>query len=164
MKNFCINLFTASKIVLNDKLYFVGFLIITAVLFWLFLYIPVRIIPGNDFTFQLSILSPKDITVLVLLSLVSALSLTLHLYMLRKRTLNKEVALTLGSGFLGGTARVWFNFYSRQLRCLCHDTVEFFGCWNSVFPSYLPAVYYYSFASSYACFFAFYSSESFRNM
>lgn len=126
-------LLTASKIVLNDKNYLAGFLIVAAVFFWLFLYIPVRLIPGNDFAFQLSILRPQDIFLLVLLSLFSALSLTFHFYMLRRRAVAKSITLTLGSGFLGGTAGIVGSLFATASCAACVATLLSFLGVGTVF-------------------------------
>ena len=133
MKNFLINLFTSCKIVLNDNIYLAGFLIITALFFWLFLYIPVRVIPGNDFAFQLSILRPQDIFLLVLLSLFSALSLTFHIYILRRRSVSKSISLTIGSGFLGGIAGIIGSLFATASCAACVATLLSFLGVGTVF-------------------------------
>lgn len=133
MKNFFINLYTASRIVLNDKNYLAGFLIVAVGFFWLFLYIPVRIIPGNDFAFQLSILRPNDIFLLVLLSLLSALSLTFHFYMLRRKSVTKSITLTIGGGFLGGTAGIVGSLFATASCAACVATLLSFLGVGTVF-------------------------------
>lgn len=133
MKNVIINLALACKIVLNDKLYLAGFLIIAAAFFWLFVYIPVRLIPGNDFAFQLSILRPQDIFLLVLLSIFSALSLTFHIYMLRRKSVAKSTTLTIGTGFLGGTAGVVGSLFATASCAACVTTLLSFLGVGTVF-------------------------------
>ena len=133
MMSFFINLFTASRIVLRNKIYIVGFFIIAAALFWLFVYIPVRLTPGNDVAFQLSILKPKDIFLLVVLSLLSALSLTLHVYMLRRRLVSKSITLTIGSGFLGNVAGLVGSLFATASCAACIITLLSFLGVGTVF-------------------------------
>lgn len=123
MKNTLFNLFTAIKIVFSNKSYIVGFLVITITLFWLFLYIPVRLIPSNDFAFQLSILRPNDIFLLILLSLLTALSLTLHFYLLRKKVSNKGITLTIGSSFAGSTVGIFGSLFATASCAACVATI-----------------------------------------
>lgn len=119
MRNSFVNLFSASQSVLKDKFYLTGFLTVSGVLFWLFLYIPVRIIPGNDFAFQLSILRPNDIFLLIVLSLITALSLTLHFYLLRKKVSNKGITLTIGSSLAGSTVGIIGSLFATASCAAC---------------------------------------------
>lgn len=56
------------KVVLKDRKYLVGFVFLSLAIFWLFIYIPVKNIPGNDFAFQLSIMTIQDKVLMGLLS------------------------------------------------------------------------------------------------
>lgn len=123
MKDFVSDHIAAFQIVLKDKIYLAGFIILSAILFWLFLYIPVRTIPGNDFAFQLSILRPIDIFLLILLSLLTALSLTLHFYLIRKKISNKGITLTIGSSLVGGTAGIVGSLFATASCAACVATI-----------------------------------------
>lgn len=123
MKDFVHNNVAALQIVLKDKSYFAGFLIIAAVFFWLFLYIPVKVIPGNDFAFQFSILRPDDIFLLVLLSLLTALSLTIHFYLFRKKVSNKGITITIGSSLAGSTVGIVGSLFATASCAVCVATI-----------------------------------------
>lgn len=123
MRDSFVNLFSASRVVLKDKFYLTGFLSASGALFWLFLYIPVRVIPGNDFAFQLSILRPSDISLLILLSLITSLSITLHFYLLRKKVSNKGITLTIGSGLAGSTVGIIGSLFTTASCAACVATI-----------------------------------------
>lgn len=97
--------FIAVKHVLNSKSYLVGLFSLTFVVFWLLIYIPVRTIPGNDFAFQLSILTANDHILLSALSLLTALSIIMNIYVLRhKPTVQTTLSLAGqgGGGIISG--------------------------------------------------------------
>lgn len=123
MKNPLFNLFKASQVVLENKLYLTCFLGFTVILFWLFLYIPVRTIPGNDFSFQLSILRPGGIFLLISLSLLTALSLTLHIYLLKNKVSTKRVGVTIGSGIFGSTVGIVGSLFATASCAACLSTL-----------------------------------------
>jgi hypothetical protein len=123
MKNLITYPMQAVHVVIKDKNYSVVFFSLSLVLFWLFIYIPVRTIPGNDFAFQLSILRPTDIILLVLLSLLTALSLTLHLYILRNRISTKRVAVTVGNGIFGSLVGITGSLFATASCAACVMTL-----------------------------------------
>lgn len=97
--------FLAVKHVLSSKSYLVGLFSLTFVIFWLLIYIPVRTIPGNDFAFQLSLLAPKDHILLITLSVLTALSIIMNVYVLRhKPTIQTGLSMTGqgGTGLISG--------------------------------------------------------------
>lgn len=123
MKNSFVNLFSATRVVLKDRVYLTGFLATSAVLFWLFLYIPVRLIPGNDFAFQLSILRPGDVFLLIVLSFLTALSFTLHFYMLKNRFSVKRATATIGGGIFGGIVGIIGSLFATASCAACVATL-----------------------------------------
>lgn len=97
--------FLAAQQVLSSKNYLFGLLILAFAIFWLLLYIPVRTIPGNDFAFQLSILTAKDRILLIALSVLTALSIVMNIFVLRnKPTIQTSLSMAGqgGTGFLSG--------------------------------------------------------------
>ena len=123
MKYAFTNLFAACRVVLKNKIYLTGFIATSLVLFWLFVYIPVRTIPGNDFAFQLSILKPNDIFLLIILSLLTALSLTLHIYMLQNKISTKRIGVTIGSGIFGSTMGIIGSLFATASCTTCVATL-----------------------------------------
>ncbi len=91
----------ATRTVLAEKRFFILFFLVVGTLLWFFLYIPVRNIPGNDFRFQLSILTPRDITFLIILSSLTALSIVMNLYVLSQRFNFKSTVGLVGQGGFG---------------------------------------------------------------
>ncbi len=97
--------FLAAKHVIGSKEYLFGLLVLAFAIFWLLVYIPVRTIPGNDFAFQLSLLAPKDHILLITLSVLSALSIIMNIYVLRhKPTVQTGLSMVGqgGGGLLSG--------------------------------------------------------------
>lgn len=92
--------------VFANKLYLLFALLLSLSFFFLFIYIPVRNIPGNDFAFQLSILTPTDFLLLIALSLLTTLSLIMNLYLFLQRR-KKQIGIALfsqgGVGIFSGT-------------------------------------------------------------
>ena len=93
---------TAIRMVLGDMKFLTIFFLLTIALIWIFLYIPVRSILGNDFKFQLSILTPKDFALLITLSSLTALSMVMNLYILRRRFSAQSGIALVGQGGFGG--------------------------------------------------------------
>lgn len=89
----------AIKLVLRNKNYLVGFIVLSLVIFWLFIYIPVKNIPGNDFTFQLSIMTLEDKLLSGLLSVLVSLSLVMNVYAFKlKRSAKVGISMLGQSG------------------------------------------------------------------
>lgn len=88
----------AVKIVLKDKKYLAAFLFLSAAIFWLFIYIPVRNIPGNDFAFQLSIMTFWDKILMGLLSILVALSILMNIYAFKLKRSAKVGISMVGQG------------------------------------------------------------------
>jgi len=95
----------AIKELLGRKNYLIGLLILAPIIFLLLIYIPVRTIPGNDFAFQLSLLTVGDRILLVILSLLTALSIVMNIFVLRNKS-NTQNSLSMagqsGTGILSG--------------------------------------------------------------
>lgn len=92
----------AVKTVLSKKWYLLGFLALTPLIFYLFVLIPVKTIPGNDFIFQLSIFSTRDYILTTFLSILLSLFLVMQLFIIRNATSKKGVLTSIGSGGVGG--------------------------------------------------------------
>lgn len=101
----------AIRKVLGQNSYRTLFVFFAVVIFWLFLAVPVYTIPGNDFAFQLSILGTQGILLLVLLSVVTSLLATFHIYILKHkgslRTSSSLVGETSGGLLAGSIATVF---------------------------------------------------------
>lgn len=91
----------AVKQVLSIKSYLIGLVFLAPAIFWLLLYIPVRTIPGNDFAFQLSILIARDRVLLTTLSVLTALSIVMNIFILRNKPTTQNSFSTAGQGGTG---------------------------------------------------------------
>lgn len=105
--------------VLKDLRWFSLFLILTASFFWLLLYLPVWRIPGNDLRFQLSLLSPVDFGLLAGLSILTALSLVMNVYLLRIHFSPDTGLSAVGQSGLGGIAGVIASVFGTASCATC---------------------------------------------
>lgn len=108
MKKFRITYQTIQRM-LKERKHRVLIGVLAAGMFFLFLLIPVLLIPGNSLTFQLTIFTIKDYVLLSVLALLAALNMNLQIYAYRqaKMKAGKGTAATSGSAFLAalfGTA------------------------------------------------------------
>ncbi len=119
------NIITAIRMVLSDTKYLLTFILFIGFFIWFFLYIPVRNIPGNDFAFQLSIMSPRDFILLITLSTLTALSIVMNGYILKRQfTLRSSVGM-VGQGGVGSLAGVIGSIFGTASCASC--AVSLFG-------------------------------------
>ncbi len=125
-------LWEATKAVLKQKRYVVGLLVVALIVFWLFVYIPVISIPGNDFGYQLSIMPKRDYVVLITLSLLTGLAVMFNLYILSNH--GKHRIIQVGHLTFSGLMGLVTSFFG-TLTCLsCAATVlGFFGLGTVIF-------------------------------
>jgi len=102
---------TAVQHSLRDTGYKLLFIGVALAMFSFYVYIPLRVIPGNDIAFQLSLLTPQDYALLVFLSLLNGLFITMQVYSIKVarntvQSVGKSVGGTAGALFAGiaGTA------------------------------------------------------------
>lgn len=88
----------AIKVVLRNKNYLAGFIVLSLGIFWLFIYIPVKNIPGNDFAFQLSIMTLQDKLLSGLLAVLVSLSLVMNVYAFKLKRSTKIGISMVGQG------------------------------------------------------------------
>lgn len=91
----------ASKQVLKNKSYLVGFSTLIIMFFILFIILPVLLIPANSLKFQLSIFTLKDYILLGFLSTLSSLLITMQIFAYKKAK-QKQIA----KGALGSSSAI----------------------------------------------------------
>jgi len=77
------------------KILFVG---VALVVFFLFVLIPAVSVPGNTFSYQLSLFSPLDFSVTIFLSILYALFVTMQIFAMRQRKSVRDLGTTVGGG------------------------------------------------------------------
>lgn len=92
----------AVKTVLSDIKYLAIFLSLALFAFIVFVYIPVKTIPGNTLKFQLSIFTLKDYFLMSILALLTSLFLTMQIFIFRNIKRADAKLVTVGKGTLGG--------------------------------------------------------------
>lgn len=104
--------FEGIKVVFKHNAYLFSFLFFAMALFWFFIYIPVRNIPGNDFAFQLTFLKPQDFLLLAILALLTSLSINMNIYSFRQKATIGAGVSAVSQGGVGG--RSWNNCFNRS--------------------------------------------------
>lgn len=114
----------------HRKLAFVALAVAT---FLLFLWIPVKLTPGNDFFFQLSIMRPREFFLFGLLSTLNALLMLMqwHLYRAR-RDMKANIATAAASG-AGGLSAVFASMLGTASCSACVAGILGFLGTGSVF-------------------------------
>jgi hypothetical protein len=103
-------LFERKKIILH-------FVILTFLVLWLFIYIPVKKIPGNSFIFQISLFGFSDWFLLVVLSILTSITFLMNIFVINreiKQTLN---AASLGRGGVGAVFGVLGSIFGPTASC-----------------------------------------------
>lgn len=92
----------AIKIVFSRKRYLAGFLLGIAFFLLLFVLIPTKTIPGNDFLFQLSIFTLRNWLMMIFLSVLASFVLILNIY----NFIQKRKVSNVGQGGVGTGASI----------------------------------------------------------
>jgi hypothetical protein len=93
--------------------------IVAVLTFALFIYLPVRLIPGNDVVFQLQILGWGDYLILGTLSVLNALLIHMHYHVFReKRRVRRAVSSVAASG-AGGMSAIFASVLSTATCSSC---------------------------------------------
>ncbi|MBI2327894.1 hypothetical protein HYU92_06265 [Candidatus Curtissbacteria bacterium] len=102
--NQVVRLIVASQIVFENPKYKTGFVAIALFFFALLIAIPASTVPGNDFFFQLSILTKTDFLLLLTLSVLTGLAATFHIYLIKNQNKVKLQSLAgqTGTSLLSG--------------------------------------------------------------
>ena len=106
------------------------FLGIAAVFFWLLVMIPVWTTPGNDWRFQLSLIKPWLLIVMILLSLLNAQVVLLQLALRRRKA-----SMTQGVGMVATSSGLFVSTLTATLACTsCYSTLlAWLGLGGAVF-------------------------------
>lgn len=125
MKQAFIIIITAVKHSLRGTGYKLLFAGITLAMFFLFVLIPVWVVPGNSFAFQLSLFTPQDFILLLSLSLLNGLFITMQVYAMKAA---KTTAQSIGSGVGGGASALFAGIAGTAFCASCLAPLfAFFG-------------------------------------
>lgn len=120
MRSYVYYLTTASRIVLSERKYLTGFLVLALLFFSLLVYIPIRSIPGNTLVFQLALMGIKDYALLIILSLLTSLSLVMNFfYALKLKYGAKEGISLVSQGGIGSFAGVVGSIFGTATCASC---------------------------------------------
>ena len=107
----------AVKNVFKEKKLFITFGVLVTASLWFFIYIPVTQIPGNTYFFQISLFSYVDWSLLILLSSLTALSLTMNYFVIRNQIKRSLRVSTVGSGSFGLLSGVAGSLFGPSASC-----------------------------------------------
>lgn len=99
----------ASKQVLSSRNYFISFIVLMFVIFSIFVAIPTVSIPANSLSFQLTIFTLKDYTLLTTLSILTSLLIVMQIFTYKQAKIcsSRSIATSSGSAIVAslfGTA------------------------------------------------------------
>jgi len=84
---------------LNKKKYSLLFAVISLIMLSLFVLVPTWTVPGNTVSSQLTLFTPIDLLVLALLTIISALYMTMQIFVMRTGRKIQGVGATVGGAF-----------------------------------------------------------------
>ncbi len=111
--------FEGIKLVLKQRIYLASFAVISSLLLWFFIYIPVRNVPGNDFAFQLTLFKPQDFLLLITLALLTSLSINMNVYSFRQRATVSTGVSAISQGGVGGFAGIIASIFGTATCSTC---------------------------------------------
>lgn len=110
-----------------------SFAVLTVLTFLLFIWIPVRLTPGNDFFFQLSIMRRTDFFLFGLLSTLNALLMLMQWHLYRARRSAKASLATAAASGAGGLSAVFASMLGTASCSACVAGILGFLGTGSVF-------------------------------
>lgn len=122
------------KSIFSHSIYAILFVILSFISLLVFIFLPVKTIPGNSLGFQLSIFTAKDYITMAALSLLTALFLTMQIFSFRNSLDKKTRLLSLGkSGFGGYTGVVGALFATASCASCLFAILGFLGFSTLIF-------------------------------
>lgn len=116
------------KKVLTHPLYLLFFIAASLVFYLILIAFPAKTIPGNSFEFQLSLMRPTDHLLLALLSLITGLNLTFHLYLFKGRKENFSPVKTASDSIVGIFSGLTASVFGTATCGVCVATIfGYFG-------------------------------------
>jgi len=114
----------AVKSVFKRKRFFIYFIFLALLSLWLFIYIPVKQIPGNTFAFQTSIFTSKDWFLLIVLSILTSTTLVMNIFAVGNDLKNMKYGSTLGRGSVGILSGIAGSIFGPTATCAaCVGTI-----------------------------------------
>ena len=107
----------AVKNVFKEKIFLITFVTLTILALWFFIYIPVKKVPGNTFAFQMSIFTSRDWFLLITLSVLTALTLIMNVFVIRNDIKNAIQAANLGRSGLGVLSGIFGSIFGPAASC-----------------------------------------------
>lgn len=109
------------------------FTVIAIITFLVFVYLPVKLTPGNDIGFQLGLFSWKDYTLLFALSLLNSLLILMQIYIFIKRRKIRQGLTTVGVSGAGGLSAIVASVLSTASCSSCVASLFAFLGTGSIF-------------------------------
>lgn len=113
-------IFKAAKVVFISKRYVISMMILAVIFFGVIILIPATIVPGNDVLIQLSIMPRSDILVIMIVSLLTAISLSFNLYLFMRGNSNTH---SFGNAAMSGITGLTSSFFGSVTCVACAASV-----------------------------------------
>ena|SRR3989338_11569379 len=111
----------AARIVFAKRRYIIAVFALMVALASFIVFVPVVTIPGNDILFQLSIMPKSDHLIILLVSFLTAFSLTYNLYLVRRNRNNYSESV--GNATVSGFAGIASSFFGTITCISCATTI-----------------------------------------
>ena len=114
----------AVKSTFEEKKIFALFTILATLALWFFIYIPVKKVPGNTFAFQISIFTLNDWFLLITLSTLTALTLSMNIFLIKNDLKNIASPSNMGRGGIGVMSGILGSIFGPTATCAsCVGTI-----------------------------------------
>lgn len=126
---------TASKLIIKNKRYFIGFLILSVSILSLLFQLQIITTPGNSFSFQLRLYQVKDWFLLGTISMANSLFIVMQVYLFKLRKANTKNTHLFGgiaAGSIGTSSGILTSIFGTTTCSLCVSALFGFLGSNSV--------------------------------
>ena len=122
------------KIVLSDKKYLAGFIVLTGIIFFVLFQIQVQVIPGNDSKLQARIFGLKDWLLFAVISGLNSLFLVIQFYINQFNKIRRQAvpAASIASSIIGTSSGIFASIFGTASCSLCVSAVFGFLGVNTV--------------------------------
>lgn len=107
----------AVRTLFKKKKNFIPFVLLSFLTSWVFIYVPVRKVPGNTLAFQVSLFSFGDWVLLVLLSILTSLTFLMNIFIVARSVKVGLNTSSLGRGGVGAVFGILGSIFGPTASC-----------------------------------------------
>lgn len=132
VKQIIIQIIKATGLILKERSYLFGILVLWVVLFGVVFYIPVKTVPGNNIALQAAIFGYKDYIFLGIISFLSSLTIAMQIKTFRQKVSSKIIVSDSALGGIGLFSGIISSIFGTATCSLCVGALFGFLGANSV--------------------------------